>query len=167
MAPSSKAQNEVEKPAYVAAMEKAYGPPGDAGFGSAVFFQVMTDKADLEDAAKKVYQHYVGKKWQERGAETWMGPWREAYRRQDGTKHAIVQELKGIKDPDVSQSIPMILEVVEGAADARKALVAAYDPPEAADVRVYNIGDGEAMSGFVLAGRRENGESTFLVFLMD
>jgi hypothetical protein len=35
------------------------------------------------------------------------------------------------------------------------------------DVRVYNIGDGEQMSGLIVSGRRANGEATFLVFLLD
>jgi hypothetical protein len=33
---------------------------------------------------------------------------------------------------------------------------------------VYNVGDGAAMSGLIIAGRRgETGKATFLVFLLD
>ena len=36
------------------------------------------------------------------------------------------------------------------------------------ELRVFNLGDGEAMSGLLVAGRRgATGEATFLVFLMD
>ena len=38
---------------------------------------------------------------------------------------------------------------------------------EVSELRVYNIGDGSAMSGLLIAGRRENGEATFLTVLMD
>ena len=35
-------------------------------------------------------------------------------------------------------------------------------------LRVYNLGDGGAMSGLLIAGRQEDtGETLFLVFLMD
>jgi hypothetical protein len=65
-------------------------------------------------------------------------------------------------------SIPMILEVVENAEAARQALAAAYDDAAVTGLAVYTVGDGEAMSGLLVAGRRgETGEATFLVFLMD
>ena len=51
---------------------------------------------------------------------------------------------------------------------ARAALSAAFDDPKVSELRVFNLGDGEAMSGLLVAGRRgASGESTFLVFLMD
>ena len=51
---------------------------------------------------------------------------------------------------------------------ARAALAAAYDDPAVTDLRVYNLGDGGAMSGLLVAGyRKGTGEATFLVFLMD
>jgi hypothetical protein len=62
----------------------------------------------------------------------------------------------------------MILDNIEGAAQARAALAAAYDDPAVTELRVFNLGDGEAMSGLLVAGRRQaTGEATFLVFLMD
>jgi hypothetical protein len=36
-----------------------------------------------------------------------------------------------------------------------------------AELRVFNLGDGEAMSGLLVAGRRASGDATFLAFLMD
>ena len=62
----------------------------------------------------------------------------------------------------------MILENIEGAEKARAALAAAYDAPAVTELRAFNLGDGGAMSGILVAGRRgESGEATFLVFLMD
>jgi hypothetical protein len=61
----------------------------------------------------------------------------------------------------------MILDELENADEARQALAAAFNAPEVSDLRVYTIGDGEQMSGLILAGRRSNGEATFLLFLLD
>jgi hypothetical protein len=62
----------------------------------------------------------------------------------------------------------MILDHLEGAEAARTALSNAFDEPTVTELRVFNLGDGEAMSGLLVAGRRgASGEATFLVFLMD
>ena len=97
-----------------------------------------------------------------------MGPWKEVYTRQTGANVDILAELRGIADPDGQNSVPMILENIEGAEKARAALVAAYDDPTVTELRVFNLGDGGAMSGLLVASRRQaTGEATFLVFLMD
>jgi hypothetical protein len=58
--------------------------------------------------------------------------------------------------------------VVENAEAARAALSAAFDDPAVTELRAFNLGDGGAMSGLLVAGRRApGGESAFLVFLMD
>lgn len=45
---------------------------------------------------------------------------------------------------------------------------AAFDSPAVSELVVYNIGDGEAMSGLIVAGRRSaTGEAAFVTFLMD
>lgn len=155
------------KPEYVLALEEAYGAPSQEGFGSAVFFKQMEEEDDLEELAKAYYQHFVGELWERWGEEAWMGPWKEVYARKSGAKHDVVKELNGIEDRDAANSVPMILDVVENAEAAREALAGAFDDPDVADLRVYNTGDGEAMSGVLVAGQRENGEATFLVFLMD
>ena len=166
MKETKQANTEMAKPDYVVDLEKAYGPPSDAGFGSAVFFEMAADD-DLEELAKKYYEHYVGKKWQEWGEDTWMSPWKEVYVRKADVKKNVEKELKSIDDDSAAISVPMILENIEDADAAVGALANAYDDASVKDFRVYNIGDGEAMSGLVLAGCRENGEATFLVFLMD
>ncbi len=44
----------------------------------------------------------------------------------------------------------------------------AYDEPAMGELRVFNLGDGEAMSGLLLAARyTATGQALFLVFLMD
>jgi hypothetical protein len=62
----------------------------------------------------------------------------------------------------------MILDNLEGAEQARAALSAVYDDPAITELQVYNLGDGGAMSGLLIAGRQnETGETIFLVFLLD
>lgn len=156
-----------DKPGYVVDLEVAYGPPSQEGFGGAVFFESSTEKGDLEDLAKSYYQHFVGDKWEEWGEDTWMAPWKEVYVRKAGTKHDVEKELRGIDDIDATISVPLVLDLPENPAEARKALSAAYDATEVAGLRAYTIGDGEAMSGLLVAGWRENGETIILVVLMD
>jgi hypothetical protein len=160
-------QSKLEKPDYVADLEAAYGPPSQEGFGSAVFFEQMEDEDALEELAKEYYRYFVGELWERWSQETWMGPWKEVYARKTAAKHDVVKELNGIEDRDAANSVPIILEIIENAEAAQEALANAYDDADVADLRVYNIGDGEAMSGLVISGQRENGEATFLVFLYD
>jgi len=163
----AQAKAKEEKPQYVKDLEAAYGAPSQAGFGSAVFYAAVDPAKKLEEAALEYYHYFVGDLWERWGEDAWMGPWKEVYARKDGVEPDIVAELKGITDADAKQSVPMILEVVENAEAARKALAAAYDDPAVTELRVYNLGDGEAMSGLLVAGRRDSGDATFLVFLMD
>lgn len=156
------------KPAYVTDLEKAYGEPSQAAFGSAVFFEHPKPDTSLDKEALAKYRYFVGEQWDRLGGdEAWLGAWKRVYNRKAGAEPDIVKELRGIDDVDTRNSVPMILEAVENADKAVEALVAAYDAPRVTDLNVYNIGDGGAMSGLVVAGRRANGETTFLVFLMD
>ena len=156
------------KPAYVTDLEVAYGAPNQEGFGSAVFYESLKAGDDLTQAALAKYKHFTGELWERWGEDAWMGPWKEVYARPEGAKPDIVAELGGISDPDASLSAPMILDVVQDAEKARAALAAAYDDPAVTELRVFNLGDGGAMSGILVAGRRSaTGEATLLVFLMD
>ena len=155
------------EPSYVADLEAAYGVPSQAGFGSAVFYEAMAPVGKLEQQALEKYQYFVGALWERYGSDAWMGPWKEVYVRGEGAAHDIVAELEGITDFDARLSVPMILEVVQDSAAARAALSAAYDDAAVGELRVYNLGDGEAMSGLLVAARRNSGEATYLVFLMD
>lgn len=83
-----------------------------------------------------------------------MGAWKQVYARQPDTPHDTVEELRRITDPNAKLSVPMILDDLEGAAQARVALAAVFDEPDLTELTVYTIGDGGAMSGILLAGRR-------------
>ena len=154
-------------PDAVAALQAAYGAPSQAAFGSAVFYAAQTGDADLEALALEKYKFFAGDLWGRYGAAAWMGPWRQVYTRPAGAAPDIVAELRAIDDFDASLSVPMILDAVDGAEQARAALAAVYDDPGMSEVAVFTLGDGGAMSGLLIAGRRATGEAVFLVFLLD
>jgi len=156
------------KPAYLAALAAAYGGPSQAGFGSAVFRQALQPGDDLAKAAVAWYRHFVGELWQRFGEAAWLGQWKQVYARPSGARPDVVAELRSIGDSAARLSVPMVLENLEGAEAARAALSGAFDDPAVTELRVFNLGDGGAMSGLLIAGRRgATGEATFLAFLMD
>ena len=156
------------KPEYAASLEAAYGPPSQAGFGSAVFYEPIGADDSLADAALAKYKYFAGELWDRYGAGAWMGPWKEVYARPAGAKPDVVAELCAIIDTNAALSAPIILDVVQDAEKAHAALAAAFDDPAVTELRVFNLGDGSAMSGILVAGRRgATGEATFLVFLLD
>jgi hypothetical protein len=168
MATTTQPKPGANKPDYVTTLEAAYGAPSQAGFGSAVFYEPIAANDDLAQAALAKYKYFTGELWERYGEDAWMGPWKEVYARPAGAKPDIVAELRGIEDADAANSAPMILDVVEDAALARAALAAAFDDPAVTELRVFNLGDGGAMSGILVAVRRgDTGEATFLVFLLD
>jgi hypothetical protein len=156
-----------KKPDYIIQLETAYGAPSQAGFGSAVFYEQKVAANSLEKMSLEKYKYFVGDLWERYGEDAWMGPWKQVYARQATTKHDVAAELRGIKDSDAAISVPMILDNIEGAEKAREALSTAFDDPSMTELLVYNLGDGGAMSGVLVAGHRSNGEATFLVFLLD
>ena len=156
------------KPNAIIKLETAYGSPSQAGFGSTVFYEQNKSDDDLEKLALEKYRYFVGNLWERFGEDAWMAPWKQVYARKSGEKHDIVAELRGITDPEAAISVPMILDNLEGAQAARAALSRVYDDPAITDLSVFNLGDGGAMSGILLAGRNQNtGEIVLLVFLMD
>jgi hypothetical protein len=146
----------------LAGLEAAYGPPSQAAFGSAVFGEALDANTTLETVALDKYRCFVGDLWTRYGEDAWIGPWREVYARPSDAKADIVTELGAISDADAALSASMVLD------NDANALAAVFDDPAVTELRVYNIGDGEAMSGLVIAAQRGAAqEATVLVFLMD
>jgi hypothetical protein len=155
-------------PAWLTALETAYGPPSQAGFGSAVFQAALPETESLESAALAKYRFFVGDLWDRYGEAAWMSPWQLVHARPAGATADIVKELRAITDPAAQLSAPLLLDCLENAEAARAALSAAYDAPAVTELQIFTIGDGAALSGLLIAGRRPAaGEATFLIFLMD
>jgi hypothetical protein len=154
-------------PGDVSDLITVYGPPCQTGFGSAVFHGQLAPNADLEEVALQYYRYFVGDLWERYGKTAWMTPWKQVYARPPGAKADIVGELDAIADPTARLSIPLLLEPGGDGESAQKALSNTYDDVSVIELHVYTVGDGAALSGLIIAGRRQNGEATFLVFLLD
>jgi hypothetical protein len=151
-------------PQYVTDLEALYGSPSQSGFGSAVFYEQLQPDPDLEKVALRYYRHFMGDLWERFGEAAWMTPWKPIYTRNAGAEHDILAALQAIADPTVASLVPLLLDQGEA---ARSALAATYDPEDVANLRIYTIGDGEAMSGLLIAGYRTSGALTVLVLLLD
>lgn len=152
----------------VAVLQAIYGPPSQAGFGSAVFFDQIEPGTDLEAIARRSYQHFVGKLWEQYGESAWMSVWKQIYVRPNGIQPDIVAELKAIADPLAVQYVPILLLIeTDDQIRAQQALATVFNHPQVTNLSVYAIGDGSAMSGLLLAGSRTSGETTILVSLLD
>lgn len=117
--------------------------------------QAVLIEADLYSSPARSYE------------EAWLSAWKQVYIREPEFDHDIVAEMRGITDLDARLSVPMILDGLENAEAAKRAQSIAYNHEDVVDLRIYTLGDGGAMSGLLVAGRRSNGETTFLVFLYD
>jgi hypothetical protein len=155
-------------PPYVRDLQASYGPPSQEAFGGATFFDKPASGTSLEAAALEKYRYFVGDLWEKYGEDAWMGPWSQVYTRPKASKGDIVAELRAIKDPAAAVSVPLVLDVAQNADAARAALAAAFDDADVADLAVFTIGDGGAMSGLIVAGRRGKAdEVAYVAVLMD
>ncbi len=152
------------RPEYAAALEAAYGAPSQAAFGSAVFCEPLPSTVSLEHAALERYRFFTGKLWDRYGEDAWMGPWRQVYSRPVSSRGDIAAELRALEDRGAAMSVSMVLDVEGGEA----ALATAFDDPAVSELAVFTLGDGGAMSGLLVAARRqETDQAIFLVFLLD
>jgi hypothetical protein len=156
---------EVVRPAYVKALELHFGQPNQDGIGSTVLFDQAADLEVLQRLSLEKYRYFLGPLWERFGETAWLAPWRIVLSRKGSGD--IVSELHAITDAQAAMSADTFLEAVSEPVAARTALAAAFDDPEVEDVVAYNLGDGEAYSGLLLAARRKNDEAVFVVFMLD
>ncbi len=153
-----------QHPAWVQELEAAFGESNQAAFGTAIFYDPTNlDEPDLEQLAQKWYQYFCGGTWEKFGPGNWLGEWKLVA---DSTEN-ILDELANLEDSSSGRSASTMLEGHEDPAASKQALTKAFDDPAMTERRIYRIGDGGAMSGILIAGRRDGGESVFLTFLLD
>ncbi len=156
-----------QHPNWVEELEKIFGRANQAAFGTAVFYeQAGTDDADLGQLAQKWYQYFCGASWEKFGPDNWLSAWQRVDPNSADAR-SLVEELANLEDPQARQSASTLLDGHEDPAGAKRALSQAYDDPTIEERRIYSLGDGGAMSGIMIAGRRHGGESAFLAFLLD
>lgn len=151
----------------VTVLQAIYGQPSQAGFGSAVFHELLEPGSDLESVALRFYQYFVGKLWEQFGEAAWMSTWKRVYLRPDGIQPNIVAELRAIADPAASYAPILLLADTDDHAKAQQALAAVFNDSQVTDLSVYAIGDGAAMSGLLVAGYCLPTEVTILTSLLD
>ena len=157
-----------EKPSSVVQLERLFGGPSRAAFGTAVFYEPAVVKTEeLEQRALANYKYFVGEIWERFGEENWLGTWNLVFAREAGERRQILDELKAIKDPDARLSASTMVDSHEHSEQAQAALSNAFDDPDVCSVQIYKIGDGEAMSGVMIVAQRQVQDALFLVFLMD
>ncbi|RFP61333.1 MAG: hypothetical protein BJG00_005495 [Limnothrix sp. CACIAM 69d] len=150
-------------PQYVTDLEAVYGGPTQSLLGSAVFYEVLKPEDDLSHVALKKYKYVVGKHW----SKAYRDAWKMVYGRSMDASRAIISELRSLNDFQAELSASLILDNIDEAEAGQRALVAAFDDPKIIELTIHKMGDGEAISGLVIAGRRANGEATFLVSISD
>ncbi|TWU29053.1 hypothetical protein [Novipirellula artificiosorum] len=156
------------KPDYVVELERCYGIPSQAAFGSSVFYDAMdVSEGTLEQAALAKYKHFAGELWERYGEDNWMAEWGTVYKRAPNEAGDIVAELRSISEPGASFSVSLLIENNDHATEAHAALSKAFDVDTVLELQVYKIGDGDAMSGILIASRLVHEGSLFLVLLMD
>lgn len=161
------------KPDLVTELEKHFGKPSQAAFGSSVFLVPVAEQSkdleskDLESAALEKYQYFVGESWDRLGAQNWINGWAKVYSREPSSSLGILTELKSLTDREARQSASLMLENTEDAELANKALQVAFDSELIAELSIYKIGDCSAMSGILIAAKLQNLGNLILLLLLD
>lgn len=155
------------QPDAVDGLEAAFGPPSQAGFGSAVFFDTLSPDVDLEQMALARCQFFVGELWDRYGADAWLGQWQQVYTRPPGARRDVVTELRTLANRDAALSASVLLDTVDVPERAQAAMSAAFDDPAVTELAVFTLGDGGAMSGLLVAALRQDRTAILLVFLLD
>ena len=153
---------------YVIELERCYGMPSPEAFGSSVFYDTMdVPEGSLAQAALAKYKHFAGELWERYGEDNWMAEWETVYKRDRSTTRDIVAELRSISDRGARLSASLLVENNDHTTEAHAALGKAFDDSRVSELQVFKIGDGDAMSGILIASRRSNEGFIFLVSLMD
>lgn len=165
---ASPTEHPSEIPAYAADLETVYGGPSRNAFGSAVFFVPSAEQAGaLEQQALDRYKHFAGETWERFGEQNWLAAWSRVHERSAGAPRDIVSELKSLPDREARQSAELLLGNAEQTAGGLDTLKRAFDDEAVSELNVYRIGDGGAMSGVLIASRRADASSLFLLLLLD
>jgi hypothetical protein len=150
-------------------LEDVFGPPSQAGFGSAVFFfpEGPAQPSSLEQHAQQMYQHFCGEIWERFGVDNWLKTWKQLLQRTADSRGHIVKEIEALKDPEAGSAAGLLLDAGGDPSRAQAALAAAFDSPAITGLQIFKIGDGGAMSGALIAAEMATGARLFLIILLD
>ena len=154
------------QPGPFSALEAVFGGPSDTAWGSAVFLDQTDERSHLEKQALAAYRSFIGALWERFGEQAWMSAWRLVQTREGAGD--IRAELTMSASPAVKSAAEILLASDATTPEAvQAALSAAFDGSDTDVVQVYEIGDGAAYSGVLVAGRMKSGATAILAFVMD
>lgn len=159
-----------ERPALVCDLENVFGVASSAAFGSTVFFDDQSSSGNqrtLEDMSIEKYRFFCGETWTKFGEDKWLKGWSELYHRSVGHTNGIVSELRSITVQPFRSCLTMFLDGNEDNDAVHQLLSKAFDGDGVRELRIFSLGDGEAMSGFLIASEMMDLGRLFLAFLMD
>ena len=150
-------------------LEQMFGGVSHDGAGSSVYRITKEDAAIIDTVAWLHFKQYLGPKYTDASAAQWKKGWEKVYVRKvhPDSSHNINTELSRHKDPRVKVSVPLLLEFVEPVVKARQALAGAYNRKDMKELAIFVIGDGEAYSGLLIAGRYKDGTGCTLIAMAD
>jgi hypothetical protein len=150
-------------------LEQMFGGVSHAGSGSSVYRITKQQSEELDSVAWGHFTEYLGSKYSQETALRWKSGWAKVYVRNLGSdsSHNINTELSRHKDPRVKTSVPLLLEIVQPVVKARQALAGVYNRKDIKELAIFVIGDGEAYSGLLIAGRYKDGTGCTLIAMAD
>lgn len=147
-------------------LQEQFGGPSQSAWGSAVFLGQLYDPSDLDRYALATYRSFIGELWDRFGEDAWMCRWRRVHVRRGAGD--LLHEIETSKSRTVKSATDLLLNNNGSSGNqARAAICAAFDDAATDVVHVYEIGDGAAYSGLLIAARRSTGETAILAFVMD
>ena len=150
-------------------LEQMFGGVSHDGAGSSVYRIAKEDKGIIDSIAWEQFKQYLGSKYTDITSSQWKRGWEKVYVRnlRSDSSHNINTELNRHKDPRVKSSVPLLLEFVQPVVKARQALGGVYNRKDIKELAIFVIGDGEAYSGLLIAGRYEDGTGCTLIAMAD
>lgn len=150
-------------------LEQMFGGVSHDGAGSSVYRITKEDVGIIDSVAWSHFKQYLGPKYTDTTASQWKKGWAKVYVRDllSDSSHNINTELSRHKDPRVKASVPLLLEFVQPVVKARQALGGVYNRKDIKELAIFVIGDGEAYSGLLIAGRYADGTGCTLIAMAD
>jgi hypothetical protein len=150
-------------------LEEMFGGVSHDGAGSSVYRITKEDKGIIDSIAWGQFKQYLGSKYTDATASQWKRGWEKVYVRNLKTDSSqnINTELSRHKDSRVKSSVPLLLEFVQPVVKARQALGGVYNRKDIKELAIFIVGDGEAYSGLIIAGRYKDETGCTLIAMAD
>ncbi|MBU6174121.1 MAG: hypothetical protein KGQ60_09965, partial [Planctomycetes bacterium] len=145
-----------------------FGGESQSTLGSAVFRSPdVLPTSELESFSFSSYKSFVGKSWQAFGEENWSKPWLLLFERPQEANRNLLQEIASVNDPATALAGSQLTENHDSPTEAVESLKAVFDSDRIQELRIYRVGDSEAITGILIAALTKGNQPIVLLFLMD